>query len=477
LVFFVKICIWMALFYLGHFLLKKELKLPRVKVEFILGILTIVYALIYLFWNLSRHGSFNTFAFDLSVYLQALSNWQLYSSILEKSLLTDHFSPLLFLLIPIVKYLSSPLTLFILQAIVLAAAAIPLYYLSRRLGTEEWPALLIAFIYLNFFYTRQMAFADFHIENFMPLAFLILINLFLSGRGWRYWLMLVVCLTIKEDVGFYLCFWAMLTAIFKPEHRTAALVTAGIAFFSGILALIVLLPGNQGVYPYFSYWSQFGKGLFGIVAGALQHPFTAIAVFLKPEFIKMMFALAFLPFFTYWGIILLVPVWVQLASNHAPQASLQLYYAAPILPFVFIALAAGWAKMQNRFIQAPNRRRILWGTALFLLVFNFTWISPLAISKEHHTVKSILRKIPPQGQVLAQANIAPHISRQARVRVLGMNSFKTLPHFVVFHVKSNIWPFSRENYLRALDQIRLDSRYKIWKEEAGLLIFLKRPKK
>jgi uncharacterized membrane protein len=476
LIFFLKVCIWVGLFYLAHVLLKKEMKLPAIRKEIVLAVMVALYTLIYFFWNMSRHASFNSFAVDVSVYLQALSNWNLYTPILNKSLFMEHFSPLLFIFVPIIKIINIPSALFFIQALVIAAAAVPLYYLSRRLGADEWPATLFSFLYLNFIYTRQMAFSDFHIENFIPLAIFSLFYLFLAKRDWKFWLLLAVCLLIKEDMGFYLFPWALIFAIFKPEERTPALIAAAVAFLGGILSLMFLLPLNKGVYPYFSYWSHFGQGIFGIVGGAVSHPFSAIGVLFKPEMIKMILATAALPFFTIWGIALLVPAWIQLASNHSPQAGLEMYYAAPIIAFLFTALAAGWVKMEKRFILPSNRRPlVLCGVALFLLVFNFAWISPYAVTQEHQDMQKLLNKLPDKGRILAQANVAPHISKQKRVTVLGVNSFKTLPHLVVFHVKGNIWPFSRENYLRAIDQIRLDTRYKVWKEDSGLTIFLRNP--
>ncbi|MCK5241562.1 DUF2079 domain-containing protein [bacterium] len=476
MIFFLKVCIWSFLFYLAHVLLKKERKLPAIRKEIVLGVLVVIYTFVYFYWNLSRHASFNTFAVDISVYLQALSNWNLYTPIMEKSLFTEHFSPLLFLFVPIIKFNNIPNALFLIQALVIAAAAIPLYFLSRRLGASAWPAILISFLYLNFIYTRQMAFSDFHIENLIPLAIFSLFYLFLAKRDWKFWLMLVVCLLIKEDMGFYLFPWALIIAVFKPTERTPALIAAAIAFFGGILSLLFLLPLNKGVYPYFAYWSHFGQGIFGIAGGAVSQPFKALGVLLKPEMVKMILATAALPFFTSWGITLIVPAWIQLASNHAPQAGLKMYYAAPILPFLFTALAAGWVKMERRFVLPGTQRPlVLCGVALFLLIFNFAWISPYAVTPEHRNVKKLVNKLPDQGRVLAQANVAPHISEQNRVSVLGVNSFKTLPHFVVFHVKGNMWPFSRGNYLRTLDQMRLDTRYKIWKEDAGIIIFLRNP--
>ncbi len=474
---FIKGCIWAGLFYGGHLLIKKKITLPVINEKIILGSLVGIYTLLYFFYNLFRHDSFNSFAVDLSVYLQGLSHAALFAPILGKSLLADHFSPILYMLFPVFKFLSFPELLFLIQAILIAGAAVPLYRIARKFELAVWPALMMVFIYLNYIYTQNIVFSDFHVENFMPLLLFLLVDFYLSGFGRPYWVMLALCLTIKEDMGFYLFAIALAGGILKRGQRLPLLITAGVTLLVGIVSLMVLLPAHHGVYPYFSHWSQFGKGLFGIVGGAFSQPVVSLAVFFKAQFFQMIFSMALLPFFSGWGLIVLVPLWVQLASSHLPQANLELYYAAPILPFLFIAIIAGWRKVSQLFASSPDRNRILMGLGLFLVVFNFSWITPLRVTPEHKAIQQLLDKIPAKGKVLAQANIAPHIQKQNRVKVLGVNPFnQDLPHFVIFHMKGNIWPFSRTNYLRALDQMRMDTRYRTWKEESGILIFLKKPK-
>lgn len=468
---FLKLCLFAALLYAGLRWLPKPLAWPKLKTAPWLWALVGLYTFVFFYLGLARHAALNTYALDLTVYQQAFTNWGLFSAILGKGLMADHFSPVLYLLSPVLRVFNSPLLLLLLQAAALSLAAVPLYRLARRLGLEEIPALVLAFVYLNFVYTGRLANSDFRVEHLMPLALLSLFEAYRAGGGWRFWLWLALSLGIKEDVGFYLLPWALLAGAFDRERRQHAWITAGVCLAVGLLALVTLLPANRGVYPYFAYWSQWGKGLFGILGGALTRPFEALAVWFAPEFLQTLLSLAFLPLASFWGLALLPPVWVQLASSRLSQSTLQWYYAAPIVPFLFAALAAGWAEVDRRLQASRVRQAVALGIALFLVIFNFTWTAPAKSTAEHRAARQLLRELPAKGRILAQSNVGPHFSHPERVTVLGMNTFDLLPHFIVFHVSGNIWPFTREKYLRVLDQVRMDPRYTLWKEGAGILVF------
>jgi uncharacterized membrane protein len=468
---FLKLCLFAALLYAGLRWLPKPLTWPKIKTTRWVWSLAGLYTFVFFYLGLTRHAGFATYALDLTVYQQAFTNWRLFSTILGKSLMADHFSPVLYLLLPLLRVFNAPLVLLFLQAAVLALAAVPLYHLARRLGLDEVPALVLAFVYLNFVYTGRLANSDFRVEHLLPLALLALFEAFVAGGPWRFWVWLALSLGIKEDVGFYLLPWALLAGAFYRERRMQAWAAAGVCLAGGLLALVTLLPVNQGVYPYFTYWSHWGQGLFGILGGALSQPFATLAVWFAPAFLQTLLAMAFLPFASFWGLALLPPVWVQLASSRLSQSTLQWYYAAPIVPFLFAAVAAGWAEVDRRLHASQARQAVALGIALYLLIFNFNWVAPTPSSAEHRAARQLLQQLPAQGRILAQSNLGPQLSHPERVTVLGMNTFDLLPHFIVFNVSGNIWPYTREKYLRVLDQIRLDPRYTLWKEGAGILIF------
>ncbi len=469
----IKSIIWLAAFITASRLAKKQIQLPDYNEKLILFCLAAGYGVLYYFGLFFEQGSFNTYAKDLTIYLQALDSWRLYSPILGRSLLVDHFSPLLLVLVPLGKLFNYPGFLFLLQSLLLVLPVLPLHRIAKQAGLEPWARLLIIFVYLNFYYTRSLGLTDFHVELFAPLFMLMLVDAFLSHRRWALWGWLVACLMIKEDIGFYMAAWFALMAIGLKGERKRSLLLAAIAFAAGVLSLVILLPANQGGYQPFQNWANYGNGLFGIIVGMAAHPLQALGVLFRPALWKFYLPLLGLPLFTLWGWASLPALWVQLTSGNIMQQHLYTYYAAPVIPLTMVALIYAWRRWVT-WIRLDNRRAPwLWGSALFLIVFNVHWLPWPALKPEYRQLSSLLTKLPGHGLVYAQADIAPHIGHSQRVRVLGMNSFEEKPDIIIFHLKGNIWPFSRNQYLQAMNRIKFNTHFKLWKDEAGAQIYIR----
>ena len=83
-----------------------------------------------------------------------------------------HFSPILFLLVPIYALASSPTTLIVVKQIALASGAIPLYKLAELLlGSRRW-GFFLALVYLLSPLTLLVDLTNFDPEVFLPLTVL-----------------------------------------------------------------------------------------------------------------------------------------------------------------------------------------------------------------------------------------------------------------------------------------------------------------
>ena len=147
-----------------------------------------------------RHLAYETSAFDLGNYDQALWNaahgrglalTTLPSLTLNR--LGLHVEPILFLFVPLYWLWPNPLGLLWLQTLALGLAAWPLFLLARgRLGSE-WPAVAIVLAYLLLPATQSVNLFDFHAVALSPLFMLTAIYFLdraLAGSGNRagFWL-------------------------------------------------------------------------------------------------------------------------------------------------------------------------------------------------------------------------------------------------------------------------------------------------
>ncbi len=138
-----------------------------------------------------RAVEFQTTTWDQGIYQQAL--WStahgrpFYESPdLEtggyRSLLQIHTVFLFYLLAPLYGALPFQATLFAVQSLIVALAAIPLYFLGRDLTRSAWWGLLPPILYLVWAPTLSSNLYDFHPEAFLPLEVFTVVLLWERGR-------------------------------------------------------------------------------------------------------------------------------------------------------------------------------------------------------------------------------------------------------------------------------------------------------
>jgi uncharacterized membrane protein len=133
----------------------------------------------------------NTQSGDLGIFLQAFWStghgwvfWETpdFASKGVPSLLSVHFSWVLFLLFPVFYFAPSAFTLFAAQAVALALAAVPLYRLTSLVTGSYGKALLAAGLYLAWAPLYAGNPDSFHLESFLPVQLFVVFLLWLRGR-------------------------------------------------------------------------------------------------------------------------------------------------------------------------------------------------------------------------------------------------------------------------------------------------------
>jgi len=109
---------------------------------FILFLIALIYVIIISSVAIVRHNAFRTNAWDLSIYAQSLYTTLNHGKLLyytcelpgnpAGSLFGIHFSPFLFLLLPIYALFQNPVTLLVLRPIAISLGLIPLYWILRE---------------------------------------------------------------------------------------------------------------------------------------------------------------------------------------------------------------------------------------------------------------------------------------------------------------------------------------------------------
>jgi uncharacterized membrane protein len=153
--------------------------------------LAAVYFVVSYALSIDRLHALLTQNWDLGVYQQALWTGSHGGSFYEAgdfesfgvpSLLLVHPSFLLLAIAPAYATFPSPATLFALQSGAIAATALPLFLLARRVLGRPWFALAPVAVYLVYAPLLAGNLYDFHVEAFLPLEIVALFYLWHSRR-------------------------------------------------------------------------------------------------------------------------------------------------------------------------------------------------------------------------------------------------------------------------------------------------------
>ena len=154
-----------------------------------------IFSYLFSYYSIIKYLSLNAYGYDLGVQVQIYSSTIhhefLYSTLINESLLAQHFSPFVFIIFVLYYFFPSPKTLLIIQALAISFAAVPLFLISKNLLLKQnisnflanVISLIIAVSYLISPYVESPVTFDFHIMIFLNL-FIFLSFYFFLKKNW-----------------------------------------------------------------------------------------------------------------------------------------------------------------------------------------------------------------------------------------------------------------------------------------------------
>jgi len=442
--------------------------LGREKGELLVFAFIILYAFAFSSYTLLHHRSFNTFAWDLGIYNQALwttvHQGRLFYYTCELHFVPDgsffgiHFAPILFLLVPLYALVPMPETLLIVQSFILALGAFPLYLIGKQ-RMSRFFGVVFSLCYLLYPPLHGVNCYDFHVQAFFPVLMLACIY-YLDKRNWpKYFMFVFLSLMVQEQVSYIVMFlglyvfWMYKGKIFsairnrKIEDKTILVpfvtTAIGVAWF--FFARWVIYSINPSPPPELKAVQNFAVlGVdepTNIPCYVLENPWNAFGAlhyesYEKFSYLMLIFApLALLSFVSPASLIATVP-WFGMAfvSNYSAYYRIGFQYSALIIPFVFSSTVSGAKKLLTRdFISSRIAKQV----ATLLLVSSSVFclaLSPLSpliqggypspayikpeITDHEAVLEKIIGLIPPNASILTQNNIFPHVSNRPNAYVV-----------------------------------------------------------
>lgn len=436
--------------------------------------------ILYILAALTQHLSFNTYSHDFSMIDEALYNSHsgqfMFSPVLGKNLLGEHFSPILIFLIPLHFVFTTPYLLVLVQPIALWASMLVLKKLLMREGLSVPLVNLACLVYLNNPIMVSTLNYLFHQECFLPL---IIFGMFWHCREkitWKYWLMVVFALMIKEDVGLYLLGFSAYLVVADKRYKMG-FITALVNVLWIMIAIKVLIPyfGEcGGGYKFLARWAYWGNSPVNILSGYFQHPLIFLRVVFSVPYILLFSCMLFMPFYRKWSwLIFFVPWVINSTSSFVLQAKMSIYYGIPVFTFAAVSAVLGFRTTFFKIHQhlSPScsryslpskengvailRGRIPATLVCIAIVLNVSYLTYPAIPGGRLEFIKQLSNIPKGASVQIMSCFYPVLGYR-RDKMLLKPGQELAAEYVIIRVDSTTWPFS-EREAREMVRTALES--------------------
>ena len=432
---------------------------------------------LYLLAAWAQHLSFHTFSHDFSMIDEALvprpHRALLYSPLLGRSFLSEHFAPILALLVPIHAVIRSPYLLVVLQPVALWAAALVLRTILLRSGVSVVTTNLACLVYLNHPVQIATLLYLFHMECLLPVLALLAFRYYKEGAFRKYAAMILLALAVKEDVGLYLAAFGVYAAL-VDRRRAVGLLTVAAALGWTAIAIQVAMPSSSdhagGGYPFLSRWSAWGHSAGSVLGGFLTHPVLLVRSLLGWSYLKFFAGVLFIPFLPKAGVILFFLPWLLPAtSGFWPQKTLGLYYGIPLLTFATIAGVLGLGTETFRRLASS---RLAPALACAAVALNVSHLSFHEIPRERSRVlREIEAAIPDTATVQAMSCFYPVLGYRREKILIDRETTQITADYAVLRTERTTWPISAIE-ARALVYTTLTSgAYENRSTERGFYIF------
>jgi uncharacterized membrane protein len=416
-----------------------------------------VYSALYIALSVLRHESYHSFGFDLGLFNQVFWNTtqgRMFESTMSQalpvphSLLGDHFSPVILILMPFYFAFPHPETLLVLQTLALALGAWPVYLLAKlKLPAGYAPLWVLA--YLLFVPLAYINLYDFHEVAFSvaPLGF----ALYYLERGRRglFLLSLLFTFLVKEEMALIGIGFGAYVLLGKRDWKLGLGVLAGsLLAFAAVIQLVIPFFAGGHSYPYIGLrYAQVGGSPGGILRTLVTDPLRIARALLQPKKIYFLVAIVGpvlgLSALAGWASLVLLPtLGYLLLSNYEPQYSFTSQYSAPLIPLVVGTSILALARLRE-----SAHRPVMAAVVVSSLVFSWAFgdmpfsrkFDPSLYSAQSRYASFVpqLTQIAPDARVSAENGLPSHLSERRYIYDYGLEGVQDAEWVVLDYEGTN----------------------------------------
>ena len=438
------------------------------KTHWLAILLAILFTAVFFWLNNLQYLTFFTRAPDADRFNQAIWNTLqgrlLYTTMKEGSILSNHFTPYMALLAPLFLIWEDIRILYFVQIAGFAVAGLFLYAIAYDKRPSLAPWFLLAF-FLNPALHNVALFELRRVTLALPFYGLIIYSIYKKDRKWMI-VGIIFALLTKEEVGLVVSGIGLFLLLVDRDWKWGLpLMGGGIVWTIGMQTWVIPAMG-EGNYPPIGYFAAWGNSFDEMLLNMLRQPVKVVQTMFDSSSLTALWQLL-------WPVALLLPLLggeylliplpllaVMLLSSDVTMHTLQRWYLASILPFIFAAIGVGLGRVPLRWGR--------WLTALLLLttVASVRLYSPTPLGQNYQSYRyqrdarqalawDMIEAVPDDAIIAAQSAFTTQLAqREIIYRFPWYNMEEAdIPYFLLAQ-DFNAYPYSStEIYWEIMNRI------------------------
>lgn len=410
----------------------KEISNPKKRTTIvIISLLFFAYVVIIGGLTVCRYLIYYSSCFDFGIFAQMyyyMKETLLPNTTCERNELLSHFaihvSPIYYIILPIYYVFPSPVTLLVLQAIIVASGIFPLYKLCKKHNLTNAITICICIAYIATPALIGANFFDFHENKFLtPLILWFLY--FLEKKKWLgMYIFMALTLMVKEDAPVYVACIALFVIFSKKNYKHGTIIFASaIGYFLAVTKILESFGRGVMTGRYGNYLLNAEDSLFTVIINCLKNPAYVLSEAFQEKkflfFLLMMIPVAFIPLINKkpTQLFLIIPfLLVNLMPDYVYQYSIGYQYTCGVIALFFYLIVVNISN-----IKAENRKYIASFMAIASIVisvsqwsyttFYYDFYSDTGVQRNTQ-VDMLLESIPEEASVEASTFFIPKLSQR-----------------------------------------------------------------
>lgn len=398
-----------------------------------------VFAVVFGSLGVQHHRNFGTWAFDMGIYDQGF--WLVsqggggFVTVRGLEFWGHHVNLIAFAFAPFYWLGAGPSFLYVAQATVLGAGAIPTYLIARDRFRNEWMGLVFGLVFLLYAPLQWIAWANFHPEALVITPLLFAWWFAMRGRWGAFFVAVVVALSTREDAALAVIvmggvlWWMFQRSGRRGRDQRMAMITSllGVAWY--LVATRLVIPGfNDGEQPFYIeyFYGHYGSSVPEIVETMLRRPDRVVSDATQPDRLRfyrdLLLPMGGLPIAGATQLLMAVPQILASVLGTSPYArTIRFQYTSMMVaPIVIASIHGAWLLWRYRFVQ----RFLLPWLLVCVWLTNVAWSpSPISANTDawarsdprHAAMREAVALVPDDVSLTATFALLPHLSQRDEI--------------------------------------------------------------